>query len=254
MMKAYHILNGDFLASELIHLGYNSNVIVCRECLIDGEVDAKNLEEFWSIRANFIANSYNETIENYYSKVVSEFNKIKIFPPNSEVCLWFENDLFCQTNLWFMLYLLKEKTTLKLYRVFPISKMNENKWKGFGNDNAKDLKMAYKNKVLFSESDRILGINLWNAYQKSDFKKLKEISIQNYNCFEYLDEVCQAHIDRFPIDDSIGLPQKLLNEIINSSKSTDLESVFADFSQQFGIFGFGDLQLKRMYNQQMKLT
>jgi hypothetical protein len=254
MKQAYHILNGDFLTSELIHTVNNSNVIVCRECLIDGEVDAKNLGEFWSIRAKFIAHSYNETIENYYSKVVSEFDKIKVIPPNSEVCLWFENDLFCQINLWFMLYLLKEKTTLKLYRIFPIIQKNENKWIGFGNPNVKELKMAYKNKVLFSESDRMLSLKLWEAFQKSDFKKLKELSIQNYNCFEYLEEVCQAHIDRFPVDDSIGLPQKLLNEIITSSKSTDFESVFSEFSEKFGIFGFGDLQLKRMYNQQMKLT
>lgn len=112
---------------------------------------------------------------------------------------------------------------------------------------AQMLELAYKSKVRFTGEDIKLGYNLWNAYRISDFRKLKELSKQQSLCFQYLEEVCQAHIDRFPTDNSIGRPDKTKKEIMENI-SNDFHKVFSEFSVRQGIYGFGDLQVKNTYN------
>lgn len=244
-MTTYHVLNGDCLAEQLRQTAINQNFIVCREALIDGNVKADNLEGFWEIRAKFIVNTYNASIEDYFDRTVKELDKLIYLPENSEVCLWFENDLFCQVNMWFVLSLLAKQPNLKVFRVFPVIE-NTDLWKGFGNANTENLEKAYSSKVPFKIQDIELGVHLWKAFQKSDFEQLKELSKTTSGCFEYLEEVCQAHIDRFPSDNSLGRPEKLLNKIMQS-KPTDFQEVFKKFSEKEGIYGFGDLQVKHIY-------
>jgi Domain of unknown function (DUF1835) len=249
-MTTHHVLNGDCLAEQLRQTAINQDFIVCREALIDGNVKADNLDEFWKIRAKFIANIYNASIEDYFDRTVKEFEKLTNLPQNSEICLWFENDLFCQVNMWFVLSsLLSKLPNLKVFRVFPVI-ANTELWKGFGNANAENLEKAYSSKVPFKKLDIELGVHLWKAYQKNDFEQLKELSKNISVCFEYLEEVCQAHIDRFPSDNSLGRPEKLLKEIMQS-KPTDFQEVFQKFSEKEGIYGFGDLQVKRIYERLM---
>ena len=54
-MSTYHILNGDCLADQWSHTNINSGFIVCRECLIEGAVKAKDLSSFWDLRAEFMS-------------------------------------------------------------------------------------------------------------------------------------------------------------------------------------------------------
>lgn len=248
-MAIYHVLNGDCLAEQLRQTTTNPDFIICRECLIDGNVDSNNLNDFWKIRAKFIVESYDATIEDYVERTVKEFEKLSNLPENSEVCLWFENDLFCQVNMWFVLSILPQKANLKVFRVFSISE-NGDIWKGFGNATSAKLKKAYSSKIQFQQKDIDLGIHLWKAYQKNDFEQLKEISKISSNCFEYLEEVCQAQMDRFPKNNSLGKPEQLVKDILKS-KSIEFQEVFREFSERAGIYGFGDLQVKSIYERQI---
>jgi len=99
--------------------------------------------------------------------------------------------------------------------------------------------------------DLALGKNLWEAFQRNDFEKLKSLSRTQSNCFQYLEEVCQAHIDRFPKDKSPGRPALVADEIIRSG-IVDFPEVFAEFSFREGIYGLSDLQLKTIYNRQIR--
>ena len=250
-MTTYHILNGDCLAVQLSQTGINQDYIICRESLIEGDLKSNNANEFWSIRAKFIEDTYNVSTEEYFTKTVKEFEKITRLPDNSEVCLWFENDLFCQTNMWFIIYLISEKnTTLKLYRVFPTIEINDDLWKGFGIADAEMLKQAYFNKVNFKPKDIELGKKLWTAYKNEDFLRLKELSKKQSDCFKYLEEVCMAHLDRFPLDKTLARPDKIIKEIIET-QSIEFQDVFIEFSKREGIYGFSDLQIKNIYDRQM---
>lgn len=246
-MTTYHILNGDCLADQLRQTKINQDIIVCRECLIDGNLHASNIADFWSIRAKFIAGTYNVPTDEYFNKTVSEFEKLNNLPDNSEVCLWFENDLFCQTNMWFVISILANHPKLKIFRVFPIIENKADLWKGFGIANSEKLEQAYFSKSQFTPDDIELGKNLWTAYQNGDLVKLDKLAKSQSNCFEYLEEVCKAHIDRFPPDKSLGRPEKFVKEIIET-RSEDFQIILAEFADKEGIYGFGDLQIKTIYD------
>lgn len=248
-MTTYHVLNGDCLADQLRQTGINQNFIVCRECLVEGEVDAGSIAEFWVKRAKFIAGTYHASTEEYFSRTVSEFEKLETLPDGSEVCLWFENDLFCQVNMWFVLSILSNQPSLNIYRVFPVIENQANTWKGFGMSSAEQLVQAFAAKVPFRDEDIALGKKLWEAYQKSDFKKLKELSKETSDCFEFLEEVGQAHLDRFPLDGSLGRPERMVKQIVDTV-SKDFQTVVSVFSDLEGVYGFGDLQIKSIYDKQ----
>ncbi len=247
---SFHILNGDCLASQLMTTSINQNFIVCRESLIEGEVLSDNLSDFWKIRATYIANTHCCTPAEYYSQTVTEIEKVMSLPEKSEVCLWFENDLFCQTNLWFIISLLSDYPTLSIYRIFPLIKSNDDLWSGFGSATAEDLEQAFRAKVLFSPEDINLGKNLWVSYQKNDLERLMAYSRVKSNCFEYLEEICQAHAERFPTDNTPGRPERVLKEII-ATKSNDFNTVFSEFCHREGIYGMGDTQIKSLFDKLM---
>ena len=246
-MTTYHLLNGDCLAEQLRLTHINQDFIVCRECLIVGPVVADSLDVFWNIRAQFIASTYQESGEKYFDKTVDELNKLSNLPEHSEICLWFENDLFCQVNMWFVLSLLSKYPTFKVFRVFPIITNKADIWKGFAESTPEALEQAYHSKIQFSPDDINLGKNLWSAYQNNDLDKLIALAKTPSDCLEYLEEVCQAHSDRFPLDQSLGRPEKVVLEILKT-QSKDFQLVFTEFVKREGIYGFGDIQIKSMYD------
>ncbi len=181
-MTTYHVLNGDCLAKQLRQTGINQDFIVCRECLIEGEVSAEHITDFWVKRAKFIADTYHASTEEYFNRTVSEFEKLKSLPGGSNVCLWFENDLFCQTNMWFVLSILSNQPALNVYRVFPVIENKADTWKGFGIATSESLEQAYNTKMLFTPKDRALGKELWDAYQNNDLERLKTLSQKASDC------------------------------------------------------------------------
>lgn len=243
----YHILNGDCLAEQLGQTSISGQRIVCAECLIDGDVSGDTLPEFWETRAKFISDAYSATRDKYFAKVVTAFDTILNLPEDAEVNLWFENDLFCQVNMWFVLSLIEQNPPAKLYRIFPVIENPEHQWLGFGASDVHHLESAYNHRIAFLPEDITLGANLWHAYKQADFRELVELSKQPTNAFQELENVVQAHIDRFPGQNQPGRPEIAIRQLIEY-KSTDFGIVFSEFSKHHGIYGFGDTQVKQIYD------
>lgn len=237
-----HILAGDALAGDFREAGIEGDVIVCRECLVAGDVDSQSLPEFWSARAKFITAAYSEDGIKYFEDVVSEFEKIFNISSSDEIYLWFEYDLFCQVNMWFVLHLINQKGLTEVYRVAPVTRNETDLWKGFGRMTADDLRKCFDARVKFSKEDIELGVNLWLAYQKEDLERLESLSNTQSECFPYLKEVCTAEIER----KRDRRPQKTL-EKITANGITDFKEIFAAFAAEEGVYGFGDSQVKAMY-------
>lgn len=233
-----HVLAGDALAEQFNYTGIEGEIAVCRECLIEGDVKAENLEDFWKIRANFIKSVYGEPEEKYYEIVAAELQKLKNLAPETEVNLWFEYELFCQTNLWFYLYILRE-TAANVFLVAPVVREGDEIWKGFGNLSAEGLRQCFLQKTKFEKDDIALGANLWKAYQNFDYEKLEKLSETNSPCFPFLKEVCLAEIEKN------SRPKNILREIAENS-AADFSEIFAEFSRRAGVYGFGDAQVKRI--------
>lgn len=238
MRATFNITNGDYLAGRLNQTTISGEIIICREALVTGPLQADHPDEFWKMRAEFISENYSDKKENYYHKVVSEFEKMKNIPDHSEVNLWFEDDLFCQVNLWFCLTLLPKDRNIKIYRVFP-KNLLENKWEGFSDSNDMDLQEAWKSKILFDQKDIDLGCDLWKAYQSNDRNTLKQLSLHPSDCFRFLKELIRVYQNVNP---------ETFVRVLMENKKMNFNAVFEKFRNELGIFGFGDLQVKQFYD------
>ncbi len=236
-----HILPGDSLA-EQFPKSIEGEKIICRECLIVGDLQGETLSEFWQMRAAFIENEYGE--KGYLEKTVSEFQKLEEFEKNDEINLWFEYELFCQVNLWFCLYLLREKGFTNIFVVYPIFPEESEIWKGFGQHLSANLVDCFARRVELSESDIELGSKLWKCYKTNDLEGLRELSAVKSVSFPTLKIVCEAEIDR----KTNQRVEKSIKKIIGSGAKT-FADVFTQFQQLEGVYGFGDSQLKKIYDE-----
>lgn len=240
----YHILNGDSLAYTFREANIPGEIVVTREALIEGNLAGDNLTEFWQNRANSLGISLAE----YESVSVSEFNKIINAPDNSTFNLWFGYDLFCQANLWFILSLIDDlKIKKEVYMVYPSFLAEADIWQEFGCADTDDLRLSLSNKVRFEGQDFQLASELWKAYKSQNLDTLAQLSERKSACFPYLKEVCKAHIERFATDEQAGRPERVLRGILQKGE-TDFYAVFRKFSAQEGVYGFGDSQLKPIYD------
>lgn len=231
-----HILPGDALVESFKETNIGGETVVCRECLIDGDVKAVDLDEFWQVREKYLSAAYPKPPGFYRKEVRSEFEKFLNLPEKSEVNFWFEHELFCQVNLWFCLWLLSDKT-LELYRVAPIIKNKEDIWQGFGVLDKKELEECFDRRIKFGREDVQLGKDLWEAFCSEDAESLKRLGETDSDCFFYLKEVCAAAIVKH------SRPKAVLQKIIARGE-TDFGRIFREFNKTEGIYGFGDLQVR----------
>jgi hypothetical protein len=244
-MRRIALLNGDCLAEQLKGAELPLEIVVFREALVSGPLGGATWEEFWETRVGFLTKQYGATALEVQEKTVAELDKIRSLADGTELSLWFEDDLFCQVNLWFVLNLLSESKNIKIYRVFPPEASPANRWRGFRDASAAALEQAYESKVPFTSSDLVLGKNLWEAYRLGDRAQLTALSKSASPCFRKLAKVCQAQLDRISEDPSERRPEKVIMELL-AMGITDFDTLFYQFSEREGIYGFGDLQVREL--------
>jgi hypothetical protein len=246
----FHILNGDCL-EEQFPQEINGELIVARECLMEGDVSGHSLEEFCKNRAAYLSKKYPENTANYFLEVAPEFVKIKNIPTGATINLWFEEDLFCQVNMWFCAFLIKDKSAeyeINLVRPFTID------WRGFGALSPAELIQAYNVKKPLNTGAIELLADCWEAFKNDDLKLLKKLSFRDLTNFPLLPEVVQAHCDRFADDGKLGRPERVLLKIIKEYNTQQFVDVFRIFSKKEGIYGFGDLQVKSIFDHVLKMV
>jgi hypothetical protein len=246
-MNEYHVLNGDALKDHFPE-SLQGELIVFRECLVDGPVSGSLLSEFYQNRSNYLIDQYPNIELDYFKDIVTEFEKITQLNSNTAINLWFEDDLFCQVNFWFLCHLIIDHS--KIDKAFFISPKN-NLTYGFSGLSQKELEVAFENRVLLSKSELRLFASLWVHYQKEDHGRLIEIAQPLYTNFPFLKETIKANKERFPENGNIGRPEKSLLRIIREIGSEEFGPVFQKFHNQESIYGFGDLQVKKIFD---KLT
>lgn len=225
-MSAFHILNGDCLA-EKFPKNLEGEIIIWREALIDGPVSE---DDFFENRKKFITDNYDSE-SNYDELVVKEFKKMQNISENSAIFFWFEDDLFCQINFWFLISKLNLNNT-KIFRVFP-----KDKEKGFAETNENGLLEMFHSAKEITDTERKLISNLWNDFQQNNlFKETSSEIVRN------LEELITANENLFN-----GTLENQIKDIQKNAET--FEEVFKIFNQKYPVYGFGDLQLKRLMNQ-----
>ena len=247
----YHILNGDALTDTFTATGLGGEVIVMRECLVEGDLTGDTGQAFYQTRAKYLSKTYGADKEDYYTRVVSQFEKLNAVPDHSEFNLWFGYDLFCRANMWYLLSLLHHLSIEKqVFVVYPSYVQGNDIWKEFGPATPEDLIACFKNRIALDNIDIQLGNDLWTAFKYGDLVALEQLSKQHSDAFPYLEEVCKAHIERFPKQGEKGRPERVVEELVEGI-ATDFPSVYMEFFKREGIYGFGDSQVKQLYDKVM---
>lgn len=242
----YHILNGDALRlqfpSELLGTAF-----VMRECMVDGPVAGATLPALYETRADYLHQTYAaHDIPSYATEVIPEFEQILAIPAGSTVTLWFEDDLFCQVNLYFTLYLLTQgQGAYQLTLVRPNGSMQY----GFGGMSQEALVNAYHHRDFISAADWKALAGLWPLYQAGDYVGMRHIAHQYTTSYPFLVPAIEAEISRHPQDGTEGKPLAVIREIIDRLQTDKLGPVFQTFSKEHPIYGFGDLQVEALITQ-----
>lgn len=244
MKKQYHVLNGDALKDQFPE-EISGEIIVCRECLVDGSVSGNNLDELFETRAWFISQNYGHfEREDYFEKTVTEFKKTAEIPAAAEINLWFEDDLFCQVNLWFITYLLSQYQ--KNNALFLIRPQVHTRF-GFGGLSKGELVSLFANKIPLQNAESIA--NLWTLFQSREGDALLDAALHLEADYPFMIPAVRAYLESLPADGLPGRPHRTLGQIMDDLNTTEFGPVFQEFSKREVIYGFGDIQVKRLYDQ-----
>ncbi|MGI9530524.1 DUF1835 domain-containing protein [Lutimonas sp.] len=240
MEKQYHVLNGDAL-KEVFPEDIEGSIIVMRECLIDGDLNGATPEAFFETRATFLSENYGGSKQDYFDKVVTEFDKIRSISEESEVNLWFEDDLFCQVNFWFIAHLLVQyRIKNSVYLIRPEGHHQY----GFGGLSETALLNVHKQRVQLNHLEAIA--DLWGFYRDENSQELLKAAIELEAVYPYILKAVRAHIDRIPKEGDEGRPTRSLRAIMKELNTRDFGQIFTEFNKREPIYGFGDLQVRRL--------
>ena len=99
-----HIHNGDSSANTARQSSLPGEHFAWREALIEGPTPAGVEGEEWRrLRAKHLAESYGVELDKCERELLDQEQALARFPEHDEIVLWFEHDLFCQTNLLYLL-------------------------------------------------------------------------------------------------------------------------------------------------------
>lgn len=238
----FHILNGDSLA-EIFPESIPGERIIFRECLIDGPVNPTPTQELWEVRAEFIQKNYPDTAEiDYRTCSYEEILKIKFIPSGAKIYLWFEEDLFCQVNLWFILNYLKDHHA-EVYLVLPYPDSPYH----FTKLNARELKGCFETKAhALNVKEMEILARIWTHFQKEEVYEALKIAGLFQERFPFLKLAVEAWRDMIPVGGFPGKPKATLIEISQKLQTKNFPTIFEEFQKQLPEYGFGDLQVKRM--------
>lgn len=235
-----HILNGDMLARQLKGL-LSEPYFTFNECLIEGPLECKDLDEFFQNRLKYLAEMYPEMDTFAYLDLVSDLQKLKQLPKEVTLYLWFEQDLFCQTNLWFLSFLL---TRFEFKGdAYWVSASSTNPY-SFG---------AIRPEELLWRLDHVSALNLsvmaslWEAYSSSNGNELLDRCNDLGELKPIIWPAVEAYVNSLPSNSNRG-PMQIIGEILNKHQGASFGKVFVEFQKIAPVYGYGDLQLKRLYD------
>ncbi|MDH3493883.1 MAG: DUF1835 domain-containing protein [Acidobacteriota bacterium] len=234
-----HVLPGDSLAGPFEKTGIDGEVVVCRECFVDGDTQAQDLAGLWKNRSAFLSGNYGVSEEDYQKKTVEEFERLERLAAGNEVVLWFEYELFCQVNLWFTIWYLRNTDTTPRI-LYPLVEDDSELWKGFGHLSVDQLKACFESRTAISPGDVRLAIELWEAFRTRNFKMLRLLADRENDAFPTVKTVVDAACE---IE---SRPRRILQSIVDGGK-TEFGEVLREFNEQAAVYGFGDLQVKRIF-------
>ncbi len=250
-----HIHNGDFSADIARQSTIPGEHFAWREALIDGPSPAGMEDAKWRrLRAKHLADSYGVDPDKCEKELFDQEQALARFPEHNEVVLWFEHDLFCQTNLLYLLNWFAQrdlgKTKLSLICIgeFP-GKPN---FRGLGELNIEQMASLFPSRRELSNAELKPATAAWQAYRSPDPRAIETLLAADTYALPFLERALQRHLARFPsVRNGLGRIEDRALELIHSGFKNFID-LFSKFGDAEPIYGLGDSQfslaLRRMTN------
>ncbi len=241
-----HILNGDSISKSFAETGIEGEVLVWREALIMGPCPANLSDEEWiQIRAKHLSETYANDITECIESQQKLNLQLSQTDAHENIVLWFEFDLFCQTNMVYVLNRLAQlksgKTKIFLICIDAFPDMP--KFRGLGQLSSTQLASLLPQKQQVSPQMRSLASAIWQAYVNADPTGLESILRQDTSALPNCKEAFSAHLERFPsVKNGLGRIENLSLDLI-SGGIDEFEPLFYTLCELEPKYGFGDAQI-----------
>ncbi|MEM0997162.1 MAG: hypothetical protein AAGN35_08790 [Bacteroidota bacterium] len=163
-----------------------------------------------------------------------------------EVVLWFEFDLFCQTNLWLLLHkLAAAPPQVRLSLVSPGSVPGIEPFYTMGQLSPHQLMDLFAERVPITPEVIAEGRAVWTAHAQADPEALLAFAQRVLNQLRHLPAAVMAHLYRFPApaDGLNTVERTLLREL--TVQSLPFRKLFRRILLGHRKYGVGGLQVER---------
>lgn len=227
-----HVLNGDGTFYALSSLRLSGRALVWRDALLDGPTpNGLRSEADWFVRAKWLGKHAGFDVAAYFAGAREFERDFSTRASEDEVVLWFEEDLFCQLPLC---YLLSSKPAGAKWSVIcPDSPL--------GATSPDRLAVAFDERRVASPELTALAATAWAAYSASDPRALIHLVEEgDFSAWPLLKRGLAAHLARFPsVANGLGAVEQSLLEGLRDGPTT-----FAAAFTRLGWspYGLGDFQ------------
>lgn len=240
-----HIHNGDSSAETLKQSALPGEHFAFREALIEGPTPAGVAGDEWrKLRADHLAEFYEVDLSKTERELLTQEEKLSSFLEHDEVILWFEHDLFCQTNLLYLLKWFADRdlahTKLSLICIDQFPGLHN--FRGLGELNVEQMASLFDDRHEVSAKERKLACEAWQAYCSSDPTAIEKLLAADTSVMPFLKPALQLHLERFPyVRNGLGRIQNRGLEFIQSGLHKFID-LFPRFGDAEPIYGLGDAQ------------
>jgi hypothetical protein len=241
-----HIHNGDSSANTAKQSLVSGEHFAFRESLITGPTPAGVSGDAWrALRAQHLSESYGVDFHECEKGLLDQEKTISSAEEHDEVVLWFEHDLFCQTNLLYLLNWLAQQeignTRLSLICIgaFP----GKENFRGLGELNAEQMASLFPDRQEVSLAQLKLGEAAWQAYCSPHPTEIEKILQSGTSDLPLLGPALEAHLRRFPsTTNGLGRIENSGLRLLDGAAKTFVD-LFPRFGDAEPIYGLGDAQL-----------
>lgn len=238
--NSVHILNGDALLAQ-IGDQLEGQKIVFRECLCTGPRGRTLRPEFWEERTAYLRGidptlTETQIRENGYG----EIHKIAQLAPSQKVYCWFEEDLFCQVHFWTTIAMLEENQAPdSVFWVRPRPGFAY----GYSGMSPQQFQQALREAKPLSTENRQQLAELARAFDQEHDERLASVAEGLSADWEPVKKAVQLELSR-----PAG-PLQIMRGLMEQHKQANFGTIFQFFHQKAPEYGFGDLQVKELWDQ-----
>lgn len=228
-----HIVNGDIAAAVLQSSGIAGEVLVWRELYTAGPLNV-NLEE----RAEWLYEHYGISKAEFLEECGRQQSRCSIALADGIVVVWTDPDMFDQAIFMRVCHIASVEYPKALLYLVALP---------YGPYTAEQMQESWQARLLLSTEEIAAAARAWEAYSVISKEPLEQWLIEECPRHPLLSNALEFQLQRFPAEDGLGVVERFVLKMLADNEGGFSPTVlFRRVSEQFPLFGLGDLQFWRI--------